>query len=297
MHKRGFSIVELLVVIGIITILLGLTLPAVQAARESVRKIQCQNKLRQLTLAANIYETALRHLPPGQMGLNDQNAFQTWAAKLLPFLEQSSLSDQIDAAYARSSIPFDITIHNHFDTPVIAFACPSDARVTESQIARGTSVALLSYVGVAGTNSQKKDGTLYFRSKTRFADIQDGLSNTLLIFERPPSKDHYFGWWYAGYADQNYGGLDATLGTNEINFLSPGQVGWNCPKGPYQIQRRSLHSFDAQCGVFHPWSLHVDLVNASRVDGSTIGISYHISPEVLRNLGTRNGNEILDALN
>lgn len=107
-HRRscsGFTLIELLVVISIISVLIGLLLPAIQAARESARRMQCSNNLKQLGLAVHSYEGAKKHLPPGYASESDavpplaERDSKTWdappgwgwGAYLLPYLEQSSI--------------------------------------------------------------------------------------------------------------------------------------------------------------------------------------------------------------
>ena len=124
----GFTLVELLVVIGIIGILIGMLLPAVQAAREAARSTDCMNRVRQLSLATHMHHDALRYFPPAryesrpdapesnQCGLETP----TWLARVLPYVEQSSLGEQWD---------FSKTWHEHPEelrtvVPEI-FLCPS----------------------------------------------------------------------------------------------------------------------------------------------------------------------------
>lgn len=105
--KKGFTLVELLVVIAIIGILIALLLPAIQAAREAARRMQCTSHVKQICIALANYEGAFRHYPPGRVGPDDNESGYTDAeikqrvstsgfVGLLPFLEQQALYDQID---------------------------------------------------------------------------------------------------------------------------------------------------------------------------------------------------------
>ena len=88
--RRGFTLVELLVVIAIIGILIGLLLPAVSSARESARRAQCQNNLKQLVLACHASENASGALPL----LYSSSTQLGWITQILPYLELQSLSRQ-----------------------------------------------------------------------------------------------------------------------------------------------------------------------------------------------------------
>ena len=87
---RAFTLVELLIVISIISLILGLLLPAVQQARASADRLVCANNLKQIGLALHHYHTHWGYLPPSRLG--DQKA--TWAVLILPFLEQDTVYRQ-----------------------------------------------------------------------------------------------------------------------------------------------------------------------------------------------------------
>src|SRR5262245_27093757 len=86
-RRDGFTLVELLVVIAIIGVLVALLLPAVQAARESARRMQCANHLKQIGLACTNFENQYKGLPPLRLADN----WATWAAMILPSMEQSNV--------------------------------------------------------------------------------------------------------------------------------------------------------------------------------------------------------------
>ena len=94
--RQAFTLVELLVVIAIIGILVGMLLPAVQAVRESARRIECANNLRQIGLASLNYESALETLPPPNIGGGDFSTLGSTFVLLLPWLEQGNRFDQYD---------------------------------------------------------------------------------------------------------------------------------------------------------------------------------------------------------
>ena len=91
-NRLGFTLVELLVVIAIIGVLVSLLLPAVQAAREAARRMQCSNNLKQQGLAIQNHHDVFKHFPPG--GYNPWGAVGSWATHILPYMEQNTLAVQ-----------------------------------------------------------------------------------------------------------------------------------------------------------------------------------------------------------
>jgi prepilin-type N-terminal cleavage/methylation domain-containing protein len=178
---RGFTLVELLVVIAIIGILIALLLPAVQAARESARRAQCTNHLKQLALACHTHQGAYGTLPTGRYGdYNRPQAFNgpfanswswSWLADILPFMEQENVYEQGGLApklpptnvnFVSDATP--INASSAYGQRIRTLLCPSDELSAASALqetshyikAPHASAGLLSgmsnYKGVAGSN-------------------------------------------------------------------------------------------------------------------------------------------------
>lgn len=276
--RVGFSLIELVVVIGITAALLGLLLSAVQQVRESAARTQCRNNLKQLALALHSYHDANHRLPPGQRSARnpDRMPYSGWPLSILPYLEQVALYQQSQAAYRAASLPFRNPPHVGLATPLALLACPSDARAPGPQTSRRTRevIALTCYLGVSGKDYSTRDGVLFQDSQVGFADVTDGLSNTLMLGERPASADLQFGWWYAGVGQLGTGSADLILGVREQN-LQPILAGSPCGPGAYPF---SSGQFSDPCAMFHFWSPHPGGANFAFTDGSVRFQVYAVNP-------------------
>ena len=133
--RRGFTLVELLVVIAIIGVLVALLLPAVQAAREAARRIQCANNLRNLALAVLNYHDSRGHFPvPTSVRpdsnddvLTDNRLFSNWAIETLPYFEQQNLFDRFEIS-TESPLKRITDVDNQpaRSTELSVMLCPSD---------------------------------------------------------------------------------------------------------------------------------------------------------------------------
>lgn len=196
-RARGFTLIELLVVIAIIAVLVSLLLPAVQQAREGARRTQCKNNLKQMGLALANYESTFAAFPMSNAQNYIANAQGFSAqARLLPYMEQTNLQNQLDFTKPAFTGPFNALVPNPlfvnaFATQVPSFLCPSDpAEPMNTETGTGYSYAginyMVSYGSGTGVNYDlrwKTDGIIYENSKVRVSNITDGASNTVAMSE------------------------------------------------------------------------------------------------------------------
>jgi len=168
----GFTIIELLVVIAIIGLLVGLLLPAVQAARESSRRSHCANNLRQIGLGMSNFESAMKHLPPGEFkpaGIAKNGAL-AWSGRFLPYIEEPAihqrLNFKIDIRQPPNLLP---DLSGPVSTVISTYLCPSsvrhqrvrgpNGRLTDFngdgvyQPGTGEGMGCIDYLGVSGPKS------------------------------------------------------------------------------------------------------------------------------------------------
>jgi prepilin-type processing-associated H-X9-DG protein len=283
--RQAWTLIELLVVIAIISLLIGLLLPAIQKVRESANRVDCQAKMKQIGLALHGYHDTMGSLPSGVSyeGGKDSMPFASWNSRILPFIEQEPAWQEAVAAFASDRNFLHVPPHTWLRRKMPPFLCPSDFLSR----APGALAAYTDYLGVEGSNQYLRDGVLFLDSRVHFADVHDGLSNTLLVGERPPSANGVLGWWYAGEGQAQDGSGDMVLGTREMNasVYGPG-----CPAGPYDFGPGSP---GRQCDAFHFWSFHPGGANFAFADGSVRFLSYSAN-SVMPALATRAGGEVVD---
>lgn len=189
----GFTLVELLVVIAIIGILVGLLLPAVQAARGAARRMSCQNNLHQILLAVHNYESAMKRLPPAWIKPSTSGDGWSLQARILPQLEQLALASGLDFTldYEDATIVVDGEETRVASFRVPTYLCPSEVNDRIRNDASGAPEHYpLSYGYNAGPwfvfnpkDWTAGEGAFLVGRESRFRDVLDGLANTLAFSE------------------------------------------------------------------------------------------------------------------
>lgn len=189
-------------------ILLALLLPAVQAAREAARRMQCSNNLKQIALAIHNYESRYKALPPAFTVDENGNRLHSWRTLLLPYLEQDALYRSIDL-----SKPWDDPANAFLqDIDMPMFRCPSSniaPGMTQYQIIDDPTSAF------PGSTSQK------------FQNITDGTSNTVFVIETDPTgavhwaepKDQTLSNYLAANKGAHVGGSNGAMGDGSVRFI------------------------------------------------------------------------------
>lgn len=232
-NKAGFTLIELLVVIAIIAILIGLLLPAVQKVREAAAKSQCQNNMKQISLAFHNYHNTESAFPSGSFGGGSSGSFPapwgdaavcgscpyghfSWAVKILPYLEAENVFKQFDfnfPAYASTVFengsergPAGNAINKIPSTSMPKnLVCPSAKRTAPANEFKD--YALNSGTGSCcpERNTSGHNGMGFVWSAIRIDQVRDGTSNTFLIMEKVHSS--------------NQSWLNADRGSNHFAFV------------------------------------------------------------------------------
>jgi prepilin-type N-terminal cleavage/methylation domain-containing protein len=308
--RHGFTLIELLVTITIIGLLIALLLPAVQAAREAARRIQCTNNLKQIGLAMSGYHEAVGTLPPGMKGWG----WGTWQTFLLPYLEQqplfnayNQLGDSRNEVTLSGALgymgPANLTVTQ---TRLNTLSCPSDfpnapkggvtshnyaANFGNTDLAQDTFIGGVPFGGAPFTDiGADPTGLVRGRSTVGFARFTDGTANTLLAAEVVQGQGadlRGFSWYGPSSAFTTYlapNSKDADVLEDPsycvypyaanppcVNTLTPGAL-------PAMSAARSRHSGG---------------VSVVLGDGSVRFIKNSVAVPIWRGLSTTQGSEVI----
>jgi prepilin-type N-terminal cleavage/methylation domain-containing protein/prepilin-type processing-associated H-X9-DG protein len=329
-HLSGFTLVELLVVIAIIGVLVALLLPAIQAARESARRTQCTNNLRQLALGNINYESTNKKLPYARK--NDQWDAYTWTQLILPFIEQQQVYDLYwdinDTREWRPAGSNDPRKRQARESKIPAFYCPSDGPPKGNELFSPTwGFWRGNYRGSTGSTDMYGSaldqltvpgpgcfevipGQRLFPTRPNqpetlfvtFAQISDGTSTTLMLSEGiAPTVDA----WGGALGEIIYGNMGGALFTGWLtpNSSTPDNVYGPCPGdvGDTEYPNETCFMFrghpgtgpGAARGFAAARSRHPGGVNMTRADGSVEFATDDVDVFAWRALATRDNQEVI----
>jgi prepilin-type N-terminal cleavage/methylation domain-containing protein/prepilin-type processing-associated H-X9-DG protein len=320
--RTAFTLVELLVVIAIIGVLVALLLPAVQTAREAARRSQCQNNLKQTSLAVLNYEDVYRVLPGG-MGRYGC-CWGTWQVRLLPYIEHAALaaiyrnSDGNDATGIRYRVAPNLTVTQ---SRIKTWTCPSDVPNAPNggitshnyvvnfgntsyyhepinnggvNIEYGGS-PFIAYPGGLATGddgpvnaSEAMTFTRIYGRPVRMAEITDGTSNTLMLSETIQGRLtdlRGYSWW------GNAGGFTtfSTPNSTSPDVLTGGTCVTSDPRNPPCTTTSTV----ARPRMIVARSRHPSGVQVSFCDGHIAFMPNNVSFITWNAMGTSQGGDTI----
>jgi prepilin-type N-terminal cleavage/methylation domain-containing protein/prepilin-type processing-associated H-X9-DG protein len=325
MRGRGFTLIELLVVIAMIAVLIALLIPSVQAARESARRSQCVNNLRQIGLGMHNYQAFYGTLPPGCRG----GQWGTWLVFTLPYVEQPALFNAWNTC-GNSEMPAVASLYSYegagnstvTTTRVNAYYCPSDGGNTTLQGLSVWPITSQNYAANFGNvdtlqSSMTVGGVTYQflgapfgdigapevlsaayagqgkpQPTTAFASITDGLSNTLMTAEvvvGQPGNGKVdlrgYSWWSSGSMFTGWLVPNTTL---PDTMQLGGYCNYPFADNPPCVTASGNFTMYSGARSRHPGG-----VNAGMVDGSVRFFKNSVDLNTWRAVSTTQGGEVL----
>jgi prepilin-type processing-associated H-X9-DG protein len=316
--RIGFALVEVLVVVGVIGVLIGLMLPAVQSAREAARRFACASNLKQLVLAIHAYEGICGGFPPEVssglvQGSNQRGRNYSLHSLILPYLEQKVIYDALN--FQLAGVNYDDIDPGNGTYSVLnisVFLCPSDPWVGFPQ---GGNASYRGNSGLCVACSDRFSGAFTPIGLAKLSDFSDGLSNTVAFSEKPvsslgtPGFSPFRDWLEysaAPYPQTPDDWLLACGGlSDERGGMSDSGKTWLLSGAIYTLYLAAAPpnspvpdcgtAFGGGAGVFSARSYHPGGVNAAMADGSVHWYSSSTSKAVWRALSTRRGGEVIGA--
>lgn len=317
-ERRGISLIETLVVIGVLGVLTGLLIPAVQFSLEASRRSRCAANLKALGLAANNFAATAGAFPAAgtgkianvpQRGLIGINSFSP-QCMLLPYMEGTSAFNAINF-----DIPFDIALIEKragqwtiAAQTVATFLCPSDPQAVAGAIGPNSYRGCRGLELQVGRRNRSDLGVFDYKNRgTRPSEITDGLSHTVIFSEKPVGSGS--GRSYLAFRD--WAQVDRTARAGDEWVSTCAGITTETPKrndagATWVISGLAITLFNAACppnnpipdcgagtthGLFSARSYHAGGVLGVMADGSTRFFASSTSEPVWRALGTKSGGE------
>ncbi len=307
----AFTLVELLVVIAIIGVLVALLLPAVQAARESARRMQCQNHLKQIGLAFHNHSDTIGHYPTGGWGWNyvgDPDLGYAdgqpggWTYNILSFIEQKNARE---IGLGQTGPLKQAELERLVTIPIKFYNCPSrrpaktyPVPVKPTNAPNVTMGAKLDYAANVGDGPNNQysggpptarsdpatwTGLLYDYSKVRMSEVTDGTSNTFMVGEKYLNPAAYLTGADLADNENLYVGFDNDNCRSTHSSYFPPRQDSRAPPAPW-TKANDLYMY----GSAHPAGFNVVLC-----DGSVRVINYNIDQDNYRRYGNRGDGETI----
>lgn len=306
---KGFTLVEVLVVIAIVGLLFALLLPAIQGAREAARRMQCQNNMKQLGIALQLFHDTQRTFPASGWTMagpgNPKGKYVGWRPMVLPYLEQ----ENVFRLYDNSLNWWEGTNLAVASIPIPIFRCPSTPQVPEvlraiakpprPAIQFSTPLAPTDYEAMQGVhltsinpqryNSVNRFSVMHRNSLTRIADVRDGTSTTVAVVECAGRPEVY------------------RDGVKSIDLSNDQGIGWADSEGPFSLDGADGEGTREGCTPAagctkainarndnEPYSFHIGGAQFLFADGHVSFISEDIPLDVMAALCTRAAGEVVD---